>query len=666
VNVDNEIELIKSKKNLVRIVERKQFNISYYNEGNVKRTNAYTSCPIILEPTIIPDSNRGYAFYVKNLSEKGGLLKYSMKQADEKGVPFQWNKPIEFAGFTFKLVKRNPEQYFELNTAASPYFIVWNPCMQKAAEIKGGLGVAPSGTKTTILNLSLVTANPQEGIDILNALIEDYNQKNIEDKNEVSANTIRFIDERLKLVSGELKAIEDSLNDFKTANQIIDIKKQAEDFFTEITNSQKAADEIMVQSQLLKWLDSYMQQASNKYRLVPTTLTLNDPTLGGLIGTYNTLQLERQKLALSVLPNNAKLLEINHQLEEVRKNMLESIQNLKRYFQTQEQNAKNKASKNQSILESLPSKERTIYEIERQKSIKQALFVYLLQKKEETAISASSTISNYQQIDTAEASWMPIEPRAGEVRNYSIILGLLIPIGLIYIRDLFNDKVTNRDDITKRTQLSIVGEISHVDNVKGNIVVVGQSRSIIAEQFRVMRSNLQFMTKFSKQCSTFLITSSVSGEGKSFISLNTAAVLSLSGKKVALLEFDLRKMRSIKHTGEIGTEKGIANYLIGQVDNPMDIISPIPSLPNLHLFHSGPIAPNPAELMMSERVKLLFDWLKERYDYIIIDSAPVGLVSDSYALMDYCDALLYVVRQRYTFKRQIDFLEEIRNQEKIK
>jgi capsular exopolysaccharide synthesis family protein len=307
-----------------------------------------------------------------------------------------------------------------------------------------------------------------------------------------------------------------------------------------------------------------------------------------------------------------------------------------------------------------------LIELQRQLSVKQSLYVYLLQKREETAIASSSTASNYQQVDFAEASYSPIDPKAAEVRNYSILLGLIIPIVIIYIRDLFNDKLTNRDDISKRTKITIVGEISHVDNIKGNIVVVGESRSIIAEQFRVLRSNLQFLTKARKDATTYLISSSVSGEGKSFISLNVAGVLSLSNKKVALLEFDLRKMRSGRHTGEIKQEKGIVNYLIGQIDNPEELITPFENLPNLHLYHSGPVAPNPGELIMTERVQELFDWLKARYDYIVVDSAPVGLVSDSFALVQYSDAVLYVARQRYTFKRQIDFLEEIRVQETLK
>jgi len=241
----------------------------------------------------------------------------------------------------------------------------------------------------------------------------------------------------------------------------------------------------------------------------------------------------------------------------------------------------------------------------------------------------------------------------------------LIPVLVIYALDMLNDKLTTRDDIVRRTHLPIVGEISHVDKTLSNIIV-GQSRNMIAEQFRILRSNLQFMIKNGNESSrVFLITSSISGEGKSFISLNLAAVISLSGKKVALMEFDLRKMRSHRYEGERQNSKGITNYLIGQTDNPAEVITSLDKFPQLHIFRSGPIPPNPGELVMGEKVKGLFDWLKANYDYIVIDSAPVGLVSDSFAFVQFSDAILYVLRQRYTFKKQIEFLDDITKQGKL-
>ena len=290
----------------------------------------------------------------------------------------------------------------------------------------------------------------------------------------------------------------------------------------------------------------------------------------------------------------------------------------------------------------------------------------MLNKKEETNITTSSTVSNYVQLAPAFSSPVPFEPKTGNIRMFTLLLGLIIPVLIIYLIDLMNDKLTTKEDITKKTNLPIVGEVSHVDKALGT-VVVNQSRNIIAEQFRIMRSNLQFLFKVNDHSNkTILITSSISGEGKSFISLNLAAVLSLSGKKVALLEFDLRKMRSTRYAGENQNSKGITNYLIGQVNDHRDIITHIDHYPDLHIYRSGPIPPNPGELVMGERVEQLIQTLKKEYDYLVIDSAPVGLVSDSYALVNYSDTVIYVLRQRYTFKRQIELVDEIAQSGKLK
>jgi capsular exopolysaccharide synthesis family protein len=668
INIDNEIELLKSKKNLVKVVEKYRFNVSYYNEGSVKKTNIYKNTPFLLEPISIKDSARNYAFYVKELTDKGGMIFYSLKQPRHKGVRFEWNKPVHYIQFDFQLnLKEGYNFGSTANPDAAPYFVTWEPPINKASEIKGSLNVAPFNGKASILTLSLNATNPDFGKDILDALITEYNLQNIRDKNEVSANTIRFIDERLKVVSGELKEIQDSATEFRIRHGLFDFKDAKDNaaggLGSALSLIEKPEHKIALKISIIDEIVGYLNKPANHSKTIP--ILDADGVIQLQINRYNDLVLARKLMIPDVKPNNMLLDKQSRNLEELRKNMLEALFRSRKKLQEEQFELLNNNAEVKDKQESRPKYETILQEILRQQNIKQALFTYLLQKKEEMAISSSSTVSNYQQIDPAEANYSPIEPKANEIRNLSIFIGLLIPIGIIYLRDLFNDKLTNRDDISKRTKIPIVGEISHVDVVVGNIVV-NQSRSIISEQFRVMRSNIQFIVPKKETAQIFLITSSVSGEGKSFISLNLAGVLSLTGKKVALLEFDLRKMRSIKHEGEVRTDKGIVNYLIGQIDDPAEIISPIETLPNLHLFHSGPIAPNPAELIMSEAVGNFFDWLKTRYDYIVIDSAPVGLVSDSFTLSNYADATLYVARQRYTFKRQIDFLEDMRKQNKLK
>jgi len=671
VNLDNEIELIRSKTNLARVVEKHGLNMSYYIEGSIKKTNMYHSCPFELIPIRISDSTRNYPFNIKDITTKGGTVYYkrpkSIHAAETRN--FKWNDTISMQGMLFTLrpkasVTAAPVEAEDQN-ATYFYDALWQPTMAVAGEIKGALGIGALNAKTTIIQLSLITGNTEEGKDILDAIIKEYNQQNIDEKNKVAANTIRFIEERLALVTSELEGVEGELKDYRNKYQILDLEKQSEAFFADYRDNQKAIDLLGDKMRILHWLQKYLQDEANKDRLVPTNLGIEDLTLVALVAKYNELQLQKQSLQPTVLSNERYLAAATAQLEELRKNLLVSLANLEKNYLDEQGALKRKEGDYNNYLSSVPQKQRALQEILRQQNIKQGLYLYLLQKREETAIAAASTVSNYQQIDPAEASSVPIEPKSGNIKMFTILLGILIPVTIIYVLDLLNDKVTTREDIVRKISRPIVGEISHVDKSMSSIVV-GQSRNMIAEQFRILRSNLQFLTDKAIQPKIYLVSSSISGEGKSFISLNLAAVLSLSGKKVALLEFDLRKMRGGVYSGEKQNSKGITNYLIGQTDNPGDIITTVEHYPDLNIFRSGPIPPNPGELVMSDKVKVLFDWLKERYDYIVIDSAPVGLVSDSFALVDYSHVVLYVLRQRYTYKRQLDFLNDVIRQDKLR
>ena len=665
VNFDNEVERLRSSAYLSRVVSENALNIKYYNEGNVKKSDIYKKCPFVMIPLFIPDSSTTYGTYVIIQNDSGGVLK---KRKDDKsaGIPFKWNDTVSFDGLKCMFKPRN---VYEKSLLTIPYYVEWKPINMTTADIRGSLFISSLNAKTTIIQMSITSPNPEEGKDILDDIINVYQKVNIEDKKRVSQNTIDFINDRLIVVTDELNKVTNNLQEFKNKNGILDLQKQFNFYFDNAYANIKTIDGIDINLEILKLIEDYVIEPKNEHRTfpynVPSNLAIVDPTFSGLIANYNLLQLKREKDAQQLLKGNFILKDDDAQIADLKGRIIENLKLIRKYYELQKKDLLDKSAEYKNNLYTLPEKDIQQQEIVRQQTIKQQLYLYLLQKREETAIGASSTTSDYQQLNAAEASTIPIEPRETNIRLFAILLGLLIPVLIIYVLDLLNDKLTTRDDIQKRTHLPIVGEISHVDKTLSNIIV-GQSRNMIAEQFRILRSNLQFMSKSGNETTnTFLITSSISGEGKSFISLNLAAVLSLSGKKVALLEFDLRKMRSHRYEGERQNTKGITNYLIGQTDNPADVITTLDKFPDLHLFRSGPIPPNPGELVMGEKVKTLFEWLKTKYDYIIIDSAPVGLVSDSFAFVQYSNAILYVLRQRYTFKKQIEFLDDITKQGKL-
>jgi capsular exopolysaccharide synthesis family protein len=313
-------------------------------------------------------------------------------------------------------------------------------------------------------------------------------------------------------------------------------------------------------------------------------------------------------------------------------------------------------------LGKIPEKQRRLLEIERQQKVKENLYLYLLQRKEEISITSASTDPAYEALNPADGAAKPVEPDEAKIRMFSILLGLLLPIGFVYLKDLLNDKLYTRDDIIKKTKVPIIGEIGHVEDNQ-NLVVAHESRNIISEQFRIVRSNLSFFMS-NQPYQTILVTSTVSGEGKSFISVNLAAVLALSGKKVALLEFDLRRPRIMRNLGFEKPTRGIANILLGQATID-EVMYPLNNFDNLHIYPSGVVAPNPAELVLGDNNRLFFEEMKKRYDFIIIDSAPVGLVSDTFSLAPFVDTTLFVVRHRFTFKRQLEFIDEVFQQRKL-
>lgn len=660
VNLDNEMELIHSRSAILRVVANHGFNLYYYNVGNIKKSEIYQSGPFELVPIIVNDSNKTYNVHILNINNSGGEIENNIRQS-QSPVVFKWNKRIDIDGFSFILKPR----YKINNTIESPYIVTWRPISITAEEIYYNLFLNAVG-KTTIIQFSIKVENPKRGEDILDAIIEEYKKSNVEDKNIIAKNTINFIEERLKIVSSELSEVEIRLQRFKDQNQIYNDQVQPSIYQSEVTELNKNLNEAEINLSIANLLNEYITKSENTSKLVPSNLGIDDNTLKFMILSYNELQLKKVKEQQLNTTNGPVSKNYDDQIHNLRNNIIESINNFRKTTILRIKEINSKKGQYLSILNTFPEKERLLMQIKREKDIKQGLFLYLLQKKEETAISVSSTVSNYNQIDKAIASPYPIEPRVSSIRTFSLILGFLIPILIIYLIDLFNDKVTTRGDIVSKLKLPIVGEISHSD-AKQNIVVT-ENRSMVAEQFRLLRSNLDFFVSNSKgrNYKIIMVTSTMSGEGKSFISLNMAAVLSLSNKKVALLEFDLRKLSSIKELENTNYSKGITNYLIGQVKDPTTLFTEIEKLPNLHIFGCGPIPPNPSELMLNERVETLMHWLQDNYDYIILDTAPIGLVSDSFALEKYADVVFYIIRQRQTSKKQLEFIQEICNQEKLK
>jgi capsular exopolysaccharide synthesis family protein len=344
------------------------------------------------------------------------------------------------------------------------------------------------------------------------------------------------------------------------------------------------------------------------------------------------------------------------QAEKVRSSILEGLSNIRRSSESVRAKLMSEYRNVKGQIRSVPAQERQMREIGRQQGIKENLYLFLLQKREESAITIASNIANSYSIDPAVSSGTPVSPNTTNIYRIAFVLGLLIPILIIYLRDLLNDKVTTRGDISKTTSVPIVGEVAHHEMEDRKLVIGSKDRSIISEQFRVIRTNLQFFTG-NTPSPVLLVTSSMAGEGKTFSSMNVGAVWAVANKRTVILELDLRKPKISKALG-LTHRSGITNYVVGQATKE-ELAVPVEGSPNLYIVPAGPIPPNPSELLLDPRMDDLFAYLKSNFDLVVIDSAPIGLVSDAKILSRFADTTLYVVRQRYTLKKQMEFVDDL-------
>jgi capsular exopolysaccharide synthesis family protein len=388
---------------------------------------------------------------------------------------------------------------------------------------------------------------------------------------------------------------------------------------------------------------------------VASNLGLEEPSLLSQIQEFNNLQLQRETLLKTTTRANPMLVDIETAIEKLRINILQNMKNIRSAQQMAFNNLlqKNKTAGNE--ISQIPAKEKQLLDITRRQKILEELYSFLLQKKLETSISSASTISNVKVIEPAMPTGVLVKPNKSSIYMIALFMGLLIPGAIIVLMEYLNDKVKSRDDIERNTSSPILGEVGHSEE-KTSLVVSRTSRKFIAEQFRIIRTNLQYVLPKQDKV-VILVTSSTSGEGKSFISTNVGAVMALAGKRTAIIEFDIRKPK-IMTSLNLPKKTGITNYIIGK-SSLEELMVPVPGYENLFVIPCGPVPPNPSELLLDNRLEEMMTRLKEEFDILIIDTAPVGLVSDTIMLGKYADVSLYVVRHNYTFKKQLTLLNEI-------
>jgi capsular exopolysaccharide synthesis family protein len=647
-NLANEVEVLKSTSMMERVVRSLGLNVVYQNEGKVRKSELY-GFESIFKVKIL---------HVVDSSTAFGL---SFEKKDHHLIAKFDGKKQQIQNGTIVNLKNGSMQVFVdpagLNDQYK-YYATWVPVRSMAASLAGALAVAQLNREASILKISINTEMPQKGQDVLNQLVSEYRQRNIEEKNRVSDNTIQFVDDRLSIIYRELGSIEGGKQSFQQRHGLVDIVTQTEQETEQASAIRNKLDESQVQLKVMDMIRDYISTPARKYELVPSTLGIGDATLNSLIMAYNELQLKRAAELRSVPEAHPSIRLMDNQLEKIRTSIVENLGNLRYSSQVLANRLNNEYMSVIGKIREVPGQQRELAEIMRQQGIKEKLYLYLLQKREESAITRASAVGNASAIDEAISGGSPVSPNTQSIYRLAFICGLLIPLGIIYIRDLLNDKIVSRTDLVKATDTPIVGEVAHHVSMTRKFVVGMKDRSILSEQFRILRTNLQFLlTTAPTKNPVVLVTSTIAGEGKTFCSMNMAAVWAVAGKKTVILELDLRKPKISKALG-LQRDIGLTNYILGNAKME-DLPQPNSEVPNLYIIGAGPIPPNPSEMIMDQKMDELFTYLRANFDIIIIDSAPVGLVSDSKILAKFADATLYVVRQRYTVKKQIAFVDDL-------
>ena len=521
--------------------------------------------------------------------------------------------------------------------------------------------IEPTSKTTSVAVISLKNSSLRRGQDFINKLLEMYNINTNNDKNEIAQKTAEFIDERIGIISRELGSTEESLEAFKRNAGITDLMSEAQIALTGNAEYEKKRVENQTQINLVEDLRKYMKK--NEYEVLPSNIGLRDVGLVTQIERYNEMLVERKRLLRTSTENNPAIINLDTSIRAMATNVEVTLERTLQGLFITKADLDREANRYLRRISDAPGQERQYVSIARQQEIKAGLYLMLLQKREENAITLAATANNAKIIDDAIADEIPVSPKGKMIYLIALVLGVGIPVGVIYLINLTKFRIEGRSDVEKLTSLPIVGDIPLTDEKQGAIAVFENQNNLMSETFRNIRTNLQFMLENDKK--VILVTSTVSGEGKSFISANLAISLSLLGKKVVIVGLDIRKPGLNKVFNIPRKEIGITQYLANPENNLMDLVQLSDVSKNLYILPGGTVPPNPTELLARDGLDKAIETLKKNFDYVILDTAPVGMVTDTLLIGRVADLSVYVCRADYTHKNEYTLINELAEKDKL-
>ena len=665
-NVDNEIEVLRSKSLSREVVNNLGLFVTYMDEDEFPSKELYHTSPVLVSLTHQEADKLPGRMEINMILQPTGALgvqitvgeKEYRKQFDKLPAVFPTDEgTVAFFANNDTLSAVCPENITKERHITA--FI--NRPFSVLKEYVNSLSIAPTSKTTSVVVISLENTNTRRGRDYINKLLEMYNINANNDKNEVAQKTAEFIDERIGIISKELGSTEQDLENFKRSAGITDLSSEAQIALTGNAEYEKKRVENQTQINLVMDLQRYMK--GNEYEVLPSNIGLQDAASAGAIDRYNQMLVERKRLLRTSTENNPTIINLDTSIRAMRTNVQATLDATLKGLQITKEDLAREASRYSRRINDAPTQERQFVSIARQQEIKSGLYLMLLQKREENAITLAATANNAKIIDEALADDNPISPKKMLVYLAALVLGVGLPVGVIYLIGLTKFKIEGRADVEKLTSLPVVGDIPLADEKTGSIAVFENQNNLMSETFRNVRTNLQFMLEHGKN--VILVTSTISGEGKSFISANLAISLSLLGKKVVIVGLDIRKPGLNKVFNIPKKEHGITQYLTNTTANLMDFVQPSDINKNLFILPGGTVPPNPTELLARGGLEKAIETLKANFDYVILDTAPVGMVTDTLLIGRVADLSVYVCRADYTHKAEFTLINELAENNKL-
>ena len=672
-NIDNELEVLRSKTLVKEVVNQLGLYITYKDEDEFPAKGLYKTSPVQVSLTPQEAEKLNAPMMVEMTLQPEGSMDVNVT-VGEKGYQKHFEKlpaifPTDEGTLAFfqavdSVTLQDGTRVPQIEKDVRHITATINKPMRVARDYCKSLSIAPTSKTTSVAVISLKNSSLQRGQDFINQLLEMYNRNTNNDKNEIAQKTAEFIDERIGIISKELGSTEANLESFKRDAGITDLTSEAQIALAGNAEYEKKSVENRTQISLVNDLRKYLR--GNEYEVLPSNVGLQDAALIGAIERYNEMLIERKRLLRTSTENNPTIVNLDTSIRAMKANVQATLEGTLQGLMITKESLDREASRYSRRISNAPGQERAYVSIARQQEIKAGLYLMLLQKREENAIALAATANNAKIIDEAIADDIPVSPKRPMIYLIALVLGVGIPVGIIYLIELTKFKIEGRADVEKLTSVPVVGDIPLTDeknDKNGSIAVFENKNNLMSETFRNIRTNLQFMLDNDQK--VILVTSTVSGEGKSFVSSNLAISLSLLGKKVVIVGLDIRKPGLNKVFQLSNKEKGITQYLSNPETDLMELVQPSDVNKNLFILPGGTVPPNPTELLARNGLDRAIEILKKNFDYVILDTAPIGMVTDTLLIGRVADLSVYVCRADYTHKAEYTLINELSFEKKL-